>query len=138
MKKTANVLIVDDSAMALLMTSHVLKKYGVTEITEATDGLKAIEVFGRALSEGHPFNLVFLDIVMPQLNGQDALKRMRALEAEAGVGAGDKAVIIMATSLHSTEDMIDAVIEGDCSDYLVKPVGAEDILGVLQKYDFYP
>ena len=73
---------------------------------------------------------------MHMLNGQEALKRMREIEREQGVTGDDRAVIIMATSLHSTDDMIQALIDGDCSDYLVKPFNAEDVKGMLIKYEF--
>ncbi len=133
MTREAKTLIVDDSSMALLMTSFMLKKCGVEEITEATDGLQGLEAFASALRQGAPYSLVFLDIMMPQLSGQEALKRMRALEKEAGVS---QSTIIMATALHSTTDMIDALIEGDCSDYLVKPFKAEDVRALLVKHGF--
>ena len=136
MRREAKTLIVDDSSIALLMTSFMLQKYGMVDISEAGDGLQALEDFKEALQKQAPYSLVFLDIVMPMLGGQDTLKRMRALETEAGIANQDRAVIIMATSLHSTNDMMDALIEGDCSDYLVKPFNAEDVRGMLIKFGF--
>lgn len=129
-------MIVDDSTMALLMTSFMLGKHGVQEITEAGDGLEALQRFEEALLTGVPFSLVFLDIMMPLLGGQETLKRMRALEIAAGIGDENRAVIIMATALHSTEDMIAALMDGDCSDYLVKPFDIEDVRGMLVKHHF--
>lgn len=137
MRREAKALIVDDSSIALLMTSFMLQKYGMVDISEAGNGLRALEDFKEALLGGTPFSLVFLDIVMPLMGGQETLRRMRALETEAGVSSEDRAIIIMATSLHSTNDMIDAMIEGDCSDYLVKPFSAEDVRGMLVKFGFF-
>lgn len=136
MKRAAKTMVADDSSIALMMTGYMLKKYGVEPITEASDGLQALERFEEALQAKEPFSLVFLDIVMPKLSGQEALKRMRALEKEAGIAGGERAVIIMATSLNSPSDMIDALIEGDCSDYLVKPFDAEEVRALLIKYGF--
>ncbi|BCS52345.1 hypothetical protein GSbR_15960 [Geobacter sp. SVR] len=73
---------------------------------------------------------------MPEMDGQEALKRIRALEREAGIAGNGKATIIMASSLHSTEDMVQALIEGDCSDYLVKPFGDDELRGMLIRYGF--
>jgi two-component system chemotaxis response regulator CheY len=136
MKRAAKTLLVDDSPMALMMTSFMLRKHGVVDITEAADGLEAVQRFEEALLAKVPFSLVFLDIMMPLLGGQETLKRIRALEVAAGITGEDRAVIIMATALHSTTDMLDALMDGDCSDYLVKPFDIEDVRGMLLKYRF--
>jgi two-component system chemotaxis response regulator CheY len=136
MRREAKALIVDDSSIALLMTNFMLQKFGMVDISEAGNGLRALEEFEAALMGGTPFSIVFLDIVMPLMGGQETLRRMRALEAERGVASEDRAIIIMATSLHSTNDMMDALIEGDCSDYLVKPFSTEDVKGMLIKFGF--
>ena len=136
MKRKAKTLIVDDSKAVLYMMNGILNDYGLNEICEAANGLLAVEQFEAAARSGAPFSLVFLDIVMPVMNGQEALKRMRDIEMDAGVIGDDRAIIIMATSLHSTTDMIDAMIEGDCTDYLIKPFDPEDLLGMLIKYGY--
>ena len=136
MKKTAKTLIVDDSIAILELMDNMLREFGVRDITPAEDGLAAVELFRQALDSGAPYNLVFLDIVMPLMDGQAALKRMRGMEKEAGLTDGDRATIIMATSLHSTGDMIQAIIDGDCTDYLVKAFEPDDIRGMLLKYGF--
>jgi two-component system, chemotaxis family, chemotaxis protein CheY len=134
--KRAKTLIVDDSKAILAMMDGMLKSHGINDVTKAVNGLRGVEQFEAALLMGSPFSLVFLDIVMPVMDGQEALKRMRAMEADAGVMSDERAIIIMATSLHSTNDMINALIEGDCSDYLIKPFDAEDLRGMLIKYGF--
>jgi two-component system, chemotaxis family, chemotaxis protein CheY len=136
MIRKTKTLIVDDSAAVLSMMEGMLNEYGIVEITQAEDGLQAMEQFERALLSGTPYSLVFLDIVMPVLDGQATLTRMRALEKQAGIKDEDRSVIIMATSLHSTDDMIKAIIDGDCTDYLVKPFEGEDLRNVLIKYAF--
>lgn len=136
MNLAAKTMVVDDSKAILYMMKGMLEDYGLQNVTTAGNGLLAVEQFEAATLGGSPFSLVFLDIVMPVMNGQEALKRMRSIEMEAGVKDADKAVIIMATSLHSTTDMIDAMIEGDCSDYLIKPFDPEDLLGMLVKYGY--
>ncbi len=118
------------------MMKNMLTEYGIKDITKAINGQVAVEEFEAALQSGTPFSLVFLDIVMPVMDGQEALKKMRAIESQAGITGDGKATIIMATSLNSTSDMMDAIIEGDCSDYLIKPFDPEDLLGMLVKYDF--
>lgn len=136
MKREARTLIVDDSRAILQLMDNMLTGYGVSDLTKAGDGFRALDYFQEALLSGKPYALVFLDIVMPVLDGQKVLKRMRAMEKDAGVTGEDKATIVMATSLNSTSDMMDALIEGDCSDYLVKPFDAADLRGVLARQGF--
>ena len=135
-KRQTKTLIVDDSTVMLEMIESMLHDCGISDITPAEDGLSALQCFQDALQDGSPVSLVFLDSVMPLLDGQEALRRMRGMEGEAGLGDDDRAVIIMTTALHSPEDMLHALIDGDCSDYLVKPFEKEDIQGMLQKYGF--
>jgi two-component system, chemotaxis family, chemotaxis protein CheY len=68
------------------------------------------------------------------MDGQEALKRMRALEQGAGISKNNKTTIIMTTSLNSPEDMITALIENDCTDYIVKPVDQNLLKAMLNKY----
>ena len=138
MKGESRTLIVDDSEPVLSMMEVMLMQQGLREITAASNGQQALEYFREALQKGKPYSLVFLDIVMPVMNGQETLKRMRALEQEAGLSETDRAVIIMATSLHSPKDMADALIEGDCDDYIVKPFNVNELRGLLVKYDHSP
>jgi len=136
MKRQAKTLIVDDSKAVLSMMEGMLKYYGIDGIDKAANGQVAVDQFQQALSAGTPYSLVFLDIVMPVMDGQTALRQMRAIEAAAGVTGEQRATIIMATSLSSTTDMVDALIEGDCTDYLIKPFEVDDVLGMLTKHGY--
>lgn len=113
---------------------QTLHDFGVKDITTAGNGLQAIKLFKEALQRGSPFSLVFLDIVMPEMDGQAALKQMRAIEKKEGLSGDDKATIIMATSLNSPADMINALIEGDGTDYFVKPFDVDNLRNMLNKY----
>lgn len=136
MKREAKILIVDDSKAILGMMENILSSYGLLDVAKAGNGLQAVELFQTALQQGTTFSPVFLDIVMPVMDGQETLRRIRAMEREAGITGDARAVIIMVTSLHSTSDMMTALIDGDCSDYLVKPFEAEDLRAMLVKYGF--
>ena len=136
MRREVRTLIVDDSVAMLEIMEGILTGCGIAEVAEAEDGLQALSLFEGALLAGEPFSLVFLDIVMPALDGQETLKRMRAMEKDAGIGAGRRATIVMVTSLHSPDDLITAIVEGDCDDYIVKPFEPEYIMHMLVKHGF--
>lgn len=125
-------LIVEDNDFARDMLGLFLAEHA--EIETAGNGREAVERFRQGLAEQHPFNLVLLDIVMPEMDGQEALKLMRQAEKESGVTPERKSVIIMTTALHSQENMVDALWDGDCTDYLVKPVSRADLAAMLRRY----
>jgi len=134
MTPSLKVLIVDDSDVQADILESSLDDLDIKNITKAVNGLQAVEYFKTALLSGVPFSLVFLDIIMPEMDGQEALKRMRALEKEAGVDKHGQSTIIMLTSLSSPKDMLEALLEGDCTDYVVKPVAESLLQALLIKY----
>lgn len=138
MPQALKVLIVDDSDLQADILESILDDMGIKNITKAINGIHAVKYVEEALQDGAAYSLVFLDIVMPEMDGQEALKRIRALEKEAGVGENDKSTIIMLTSLSSPEDMITALIEGECTDYVVKPVAESILNAMLIKYGLIP
>jgi len=131
MNKELKTMIVDDEEVSADLLEIMLNRLGIREIVKATTGRQAIEMFETGLKNGAPFALVFLDIIMPGMDGQVALKHMRAAEKEEGISAADKAVIIMTTALTTTDAMIEALFEGDCNDYLVKPIGPAYLREIL-------
>lgn len=135
MKRERKTLVVDDDVFIGSKMELMLNLLGISDVTRAVNGLQATELFERALREATPYTLVFLDIIMPEMDGQAALKRMRAMEKEAGVSGADRSIIIMTTSLGSPNDMMEALFEGDCTDYLVKPVDEAALQGMLARHD---
>jgi two-component system chemotaxis response regulator CheY len=135
-KKHIKALIVDDSTAVLEMMQEMLQAEGIVEIDQALDGAQAVSQFQEALLTGQGYALVLLDILMPVLDGQETLKRMREMENNAGIPAERRSVIIMVTALHSPDDMVEAIINGDCNDYLVKPFEQEQLQDMLAGYDF--
>jgi two-component system, chemotaxis family, chemotaxis protein CheY len=136
MIRAFKTMIVDDEEVSADLLEIMLKRMGIREIVTATTAPQAIELFESGLNNGAPFALVFLDILMPGMDGQEALKRLRATEKEAGIAAANRAVIIMTTALTTTDAMIEALFDGDCNDYLVKPIGPAYLGEMLAKKGF--
>jgi two-component system, chemotaxis family, chemotaxis protein CheY len=133
MKPDPKTLIVEDSKAISNVMTNILADLGIKEIVTAENGLKGTEIFKNALLNNVPFELVFLDVEMPVMNGHTALKIMRTLEKGPGADQQQKAIIIMATSLDSPDSMIES-IEGECNDYIVKPATINMIREKIAEY----
>jgi two-component system, chemotaxis family, chemotaxis protein CheY len=125
-------LIVEDNEMAREGLKFFLADHAQIEV--AVNGREAVTQFQLALSEQNPFDLVLLDIIMPEMDGQQALKLIRFAEQHDLAPDRKKAVIIMTTALNSPENMEEALWEGDCTDYLVKPIVRADLMAMLRRY----
>ena len=85
---------------------------------------------------GQPFDLICLDINMPDVDGHETLRRIRKLEATFGFLPGQRASrILMSTATRAPEDVVGAFRE-QCDAYLVKPVSAESLFTQLDGMGF--
>ena len=122
------ILIVEDEIVSRRVIQNMIAGYGEFKI--AIDGDEAVEAFNVALDENAPFDVILLDIVMPNLDGQEVLKKIRTLESDYGLNAQDEAVkIIMTTALKDKENIIKA-FKNQCEAYLIKPID-KDVLSDL-------
>jgi len=127
-------LIVDDDIFGRELLNCFFMDFAET-IDKAENGAEAIKLFADALKAGAPYDVVCLDILMPVMNGQEALKMIRAMENDAGVKEGAESVIFMTTALSSLDDIQEAIWQGDCNNYLVKPIAKADLVALLKKYN---
>jgi two-component system chemotaxis response regulator CheY len=94
--------------------------------------LEATSVFRRALDEARPYDLICMDIMMPELSGQDALRQIRHIEKQMGVPAGDEVKVFLTTALNGTGEVIDALYKGGASAYFVKPIHVDHFIKELK------
>lgn len=128
-------LIVEDDFTSRLLLQELLKSYGPTHL--AVNGQEAVEAFRLALEEGRPYELICLDIMMPEMDGQTALNKIRQLEESKNIFSTDGAKIIMTTSLDDPKNII-AAFSGLCDAYLVKPIEKAKLLERLQELRLIP
>ena len=119
----ANILVVDDRRDIRFLSKHILGKAGA-RITEAEDGLLAVETVKRAISESKTFDLILLDMQMPNLDGYKTAAALRQL--------GYPGPIIALTADAMQGDM-NKCIEAGCNDYLSKPIDAASMLQLVSK-----
>lgn len=113
------ILIVDDAAFMRMMIRDILTKNGYEVCGEANDGAQAIERF----KELRP-DLVTMDITMPEMDGINALKEIKKLDANAKV--------IMCSAMGQQAMVIDAIQAG-AKDFIVKPFQADRVIEAIKK-----
>lgn len=126
-------LIVEDDFLSRLSLQKTLSPYG--EVHVAINGKEAVEAFEMALTDSDPYNLVCLDIMMPEMDGHTALEAIRKLEAEAGIHGLDGAKVIMISALSDKKDIMKA-FKSQCEAYVVKPFVDSDIVKHLRTFGF--
>lgn len=113
-------LIVDDEPVNRELLKGILAPFG--EIHTVASGKEGIDAFVKALDEKAPYNLICLDVMMPQMTGHKALEQIRAIERERGLGWSENVKIIMVSALSDEKSIKQAFIQGQCEAYLVKPI----------------
>lgn len=121
-------LIVEDDFTSRLLLQTILSPYGECHV--AVNGREAIHAFRLANTEGRSYDLVCLDIMMPEMDGHAVLRAIRAEEEAAGIAIGDGAKVIMTTALMD-KDHVFAAFRENCDGYLVKPIEKAKLLGLI-------
>lgn len=123
-------LIVEDDFTSRLVLQELLKSYGSSHI--AVNGKEAVEAVRISLDANEPYDLICLDIMMPEMDGQQALREIRDLEEKRGIFSSDGAKIMMTTALSDMKNVI-AAYKSQCDAYLTKPIHKAQLIGELRK-----
>lgn len=124
------VLIAEDDFASRKFMLRFLSKYGECDVS--VDGAEAIEAFNMALESGEGYDLICLDIMMPQLDGYQALKQIREIEKSKGIPE-DKATKIIMTSALSEGRNVQKAFGLGCTAYAGKPIDREKFENELKK-----
>lgn len=128
------ILIVEDNRVNQEFLRLALAGHG--EPAMAGTGEEGLRLFVEALDESRPFELVFLDIMLPGMDGLQTLERMRAAEDERGLPDGACARAIITTSLDDNRKASRAFIHGRAVSYMTKPFRPRDIAEELRKLGY--
>lgn len=116
------VLVVEDEFVQRKLLTLLLGDCGTVD--GAANGREAVEAFLFALEEEEPYDLVCLDIQMPEKDGKQVLAEIRAEEERRGIVGFAACKVLMVTSLHDLQTVKES-FENQCDGYLVKPVERE-------------
>ncbi|MBI9078610.1 MAG: response regulator [Pseudodesulfovibrio sp.] len=122
-------LIVEDE----FLSRKVLRSFLMTlfEVDIVVNGREAIEAFRLAHTEKHPYDLILMDIMMPEVDGIEALQKIRNMEEKDNLKPKVKA--IMTTALDDPQTVIKSFYDGEASAYIVKPVAKDKLYNELEK-----
>lgn len=120
------ILIVEDDFASRRILKEILSPYGECDIV--VDGDEAIQAFRLAWEEDDPYDLICMDIMMPNVDGHEALKQIRRMEKVIGVRGSDEAKVIMLTALDEPKDVFRAYYDAGATAYIVKPIDKHILL----------
>lgn len=128
------VLIVEDDDISRKILIRILSQLGACDAV--IDGAEAVEAFELAWEDNDPYDLLLMDIMMPEVDGQEALKHIRKIERQMGIRGNKEVKVIMLTALEDAHSVVEAFYRGGATSYLVKPIGAEQLMIELKKLNF--
>lgn len=127
------VLIVDDDFYSRSFLEYILHPYGACDVAE--NGEEAVMSFQRALREGKPYDLICMDLRMPEIDGSTAMREIRDVEKDHGVAKTCRAKIIITSVLEDAEDTHNAMFLGDATAFLQKPIEEKALLTELKRLE---
>ena len=124
------ILIVEDDLSSQKLLQKMLSPHGDCDIV--VNGKEAVDAFRLAGEEDQPYDLICLDIMMPEMDGQEALKKIREMEKERGIPEWCGVKVIMTTALEDGGNVFGA-FESGCESYLVKPISKQRLIREMKK-----
>lgn len=117
----ANIMIVDDSKFTRKMLSDILTEKGHQIVGEAENAVEAVELYERLKPD-----LVTLDIIMPEVEGTDAISALGAMKR-----LNPKARIVMVSAM-GQQEVVEECIQAGAKDFIVKPLQSSNVAGVVE------
>ncbi len=124
------ILLAEDDFVTRKFMADFLSKYGECDVT--VDGMEAVDAFMMALEDGKPYDLVCLDIMMPVMDGYQALMGIRNLEKERNIPPEQAVKVIMATALNE-EKNVKMAFDLGCTIYSGKPIDKDRFEQAMSK-----
>ncbi len=117
----ANIMIVDDSKFTRKMLSDILTEKGHQIVGEAENAEEAVELYERLKPD-----LVTLDIIMPEVEGTDAISALKAM-----IRANPKAKVVIVSAM-GQQEVVEECIQAGAKDFIVKPIQSSNVARVVE------
>ena len=131
MNKPLHILIVEDDIISQEILHDYLGPYGKCDVVE--NGKLAVHSFANAWKQENPYHLICMDIIMPEVDGQQALKAIRQIEKRMHIPEYQRAKVIMTSSLKDNNSILEALYDGEASRYLIKPIEYDKLIDTLKE-----
>jgi two-component system chemotaxis response regulator CheY len=123
-------LLIEDQKDVRNLMQAFLAEYGVCDMAE--DGIEGLSAVLRSIEDDTPYDAIFLDIMMPKLEGQQVLQKIRELEEAKNIVPPNTVKVIMASALGDSENIMEA-FKSQADAYLVKPVLRDKLISTMKK-----
>jgi two-component system chemotaxis response regulator CheY len=129
--RNLRVLLVEDDFACRLLLQTFLSRYGDCHI--AVNGREAVDAFCLALDQEKPYHLICMDIMMPEMNGREAVRQIRAMEEARGIRSTCGARIFMTTTVDEVKEVF-LCFKELCDAYFIKPIELKQLLNQMEFY----
>lgn len=127
------ILVVDDDFASRKKMEKILQEFGDCFLAES--GSDAIKIFKEAWDIGIPFDLISLDIGLPDISGIEVLAQIRTIEKDKAILKDKASQIIMVTANADQETVMNSLQAG-CNSYIVKPFGRDNVIEKVSDLGF--
>ncbi|MFV0438473.1 MAG: response regulator [Desulfopila sp.] len=132
MEKKLKALIVEDDYLSRDLLVEFLATYANCEI--AVNGREAITKLERAFAKDERYDLVCLDIMMPETDGHGVLNSLRRMEHQRKIPKNKTTIVFMTTALDDAQNIMNAFTLGQCQAYLIKPILRERVESHVREF----
>ena len=126
-------LVVDDDEMGRLMLQDFLSEFAACDC--AVNGREALDLFEKALAGGIPYDMLCVDLIMPEMNGLALIRKIRAIEKIHPFFSDIHTRIFVISASDSTWEKADLVLDNLCDDFITKPFNRDSLKADLYKYN---
>lgn len=126
------ILVAEDDATTAYLIESIMSKYGKVDVV--SNGSDALNMFLSSLNEFKKYDLICLDIMMPEMDGIETLKKIRQTEDEVGIPPHKYTKIVMITAKKDADSVFTSFKE-QCDGYIVKPVDPQKVEELFKKLE---
>lgn len=123
------VLLLEDVKLLQKMVKNFLKDLAVVEITES--GTSALRLFKESIEKNEPYDAIFLDVLIPDIDGLQVLKEIRKIESDNNIPAENRSKIVMVSSV-TDENTVKRALTAGCEGYIAKPFSKDRLIAELK------